>query len=507
DRFQKLFDYAPLPYQSLDENGQIIEVNQIWLEILGYNREDVIGKSFGDFLHPEWVDHFKENFPKFKSMGEIMGIEFEMKKKDGSFISTRFDGRIRRNKAGDFIQTHCVFRDISLENSLKKRLRDQENAIRQSQKLEAIGNLAGGIAHDFNNILSSILGYTELALQDVQKQTDLHNNLTEVLRAGQRARKLVKQILTFSRKDEQEKAPVQINSMLADAVKMLRSTIPSSIEIKVQVCPEPIIINANTSQVNQIIINLVTNAAHAITDTGVIEIGLELTHLDENQAAQYPDLLPGKYADLFVSDTGCGIARENLACVFDPYFTTKTPDKGSGLGLSVVHGIVKIHGGHITVCSEETKGTTFHVYLPLSLHKPGKTEDKTKQPIEHGQENILFVDDEPVIGRLQKQLLERLGYHVVVKTSSKDALEFFTADPQSFQLVITDMTMPEMTGDKLSRAIKDIRPDIPIILCTGFSEKVNAQTAPDLPIDAFLMKPVETKKMAQTIRNLLDTKK
>lgn len=507
DRFKKLFEYAPLPYQSLDEQGNIIEVNQTWLDILGYQKNDVIGKSFADFLNPEWEDHFKENFPKFKALGEVLGVEFEMKKKDGTYIPTRFDGRIRRGQAGNFIQTHCVFRNLSEEKKLQKKIAEQEIALRQNQKLEAIGTLAGGIAHDFNNILSAVIGYTELSLDDIQKGTPLYENLTEVLNAGMRAKNLVKQILTFSRKGEEEKKPVQIDTLVRDALKMLRSTIPSNIEIKEYVGKVPVTITANTSQMNQVVMNLVTNAVHAIDGNGLIEIGVEKIHIDETRADNYPDIVPGAYSRLFVSDTGCGIARENLEAIFDPYFTTKTPDKGTGLGLAVVHGIVKIHGGHISVYSEPGKGTTFQVYLPLSEHSSRALPVQSLRKISMGTERILFVDDELSITRLQKQILERLGYSVTAQTSSEKALEIFRSEPDSFDLLITDMTMPGMTGDKLVLEIKATRPDLPVIICTGFSEKVNEKSAMDLAIDGFLMKPVDMKKMAETVRKVLDKAK
>ncbi|MBU2629909.1 MAG: response regulator, partial [Proteobacteria bacterium] len=260
----------------------------------------------------------------------------------------------------------------------------------------------------------------------------------------------------------------------------------------------------NASQMNQVIMNLVTNAVHAIDDNGIIDIGVEVIHIDKTRAEQYPDIDPGDYAKIFVSDTGCGIARENLIAVFDPYFTTKTPDKGTGLGLAVVHGIVKLHGGHITVYSEPGKGTTFQVYLPLATQPSGAVSVQPTQKIAPGTERILFVDDEPTIVKLQKRTLERLGYAVTAHTGSQAALEAFQATPDLFHLVITDMTMPDMTGDKLSSAIKEIRPDMPVILCTGFSEKVNAKTALNFPIDGFLMKPVDKGKMAETVRKVLD---
>ncbi len=504
ERFKRLFEHAPLPYQSLDKNGCIIEVNHTWLEMLGYQKQDVVGKSFGDFLNHEWVDHFKENFPKFKSVGEILGVEFEMKKKDGTFIIARFDGKIRQDQAGEFIQTHCVFKDVSDEKRMLKKLEKQEIALRQTQKLEAIGNLAGGIAHDFNNILTSILGFTDLSLQDVQKDSEIYDNLTEVIAAGKRAKNLVKQILTFSRKGEQEKQPLDIHSVISENLKMLRSTIPSNIEIRTQISHESITINANRSQMNQVIMNLVTNAVHAIEDNGMIDIGLQLMVLDKSDMDQYPDMIPGTYAKIFVSDTGCGIDQENLNAVFDPYFTTKSPDKGTGLGLAVVHGIVKLHSGHISVYSEREKGSTFNVYLPLATQVEKRSVIQKETKVAEGGERILFVDDEPTIVKLQKRTLERLGYEVTTKTSSVEALETFRLTPDLFQLVITDMTMPEMTGDKLSQAVKDIKPDIPVILCTGFSEKINETTAFDFPIDGFLMKPIDTDKMAKAVRKVLD---
>jgi len=247
-----------------------------------------------------------------------------------------------------------------------------------------------------------------------------------------------------------------------------------------------------------------TNASHAIYENGMIEIGLESVSFDESIKTQYPDLLPGRYAKIFVGDNGCGIAKENLNMIFDPYFTTKDPDKGTGLGLSVVHGIVKIHGGHITVYSELGKGTTFHVYLPLAKQSSAAGSPLQSEQLPGGTEHILFVDDEPSIVKMQKQHLERMGYTVTAMTSSRGVLETFGSAPASFDLVITDMTMPDMTGDKLALAVKNIRPDIPVILCTGFSEKIRSEKAPDLEIDGFLMKPVDKAKLAKTVRKVLD---
>ena len=386
-------------------------------------------------------------------------------------------------------------------------IRKMSAQLQQSQRLEAVGTLAGGIAHDFNNILSSIIGFTELSLEDVQQGTLLHDNLSEVLMAGNRAKDLVKQIMTFSQKSEPERRPVEINSLIKETIKMLRATIPTNIEIKEHLSEERFILNANPSQMNQVLVNLVTNASHAIPEDGMIRIDSGTIRFDESVMKQYPGLSSGRYVEIIVSDNGKGISREDLNQIFDPYFTTKDPDKGTGLGLAVVHGIVKSHGGHITVYSEVGEGTVFHVYLPLA--EPFLKVESRPQPerLPVGIERILLVDDEPPITKMLTRNLERTGYTVISHTSSEEALKAFRSAPASFDLVITDMTMPQMTGDKLAAAVKEIRPDMPVILCTGFNEKVNVKTAPDLLIDGFLMKPVARTEMAGMVRKVLDEAK
>jgi len=487
-----------------DMAGCITFMNPVAETLTGWMHSDALGKPLDvvfNIINEITREPCENPVLKVIETGQIVGLANHtlLISRDGIERPIKDSGAPILLDGTNALGVVLVFQDDS-------KAREAEIALRQSQKLEAIGNLAGGIAHDFNNILSSIMGFTELSLQDVQPETELHDNLTEILAAGKRARNLVKQILTFSRKGEQEKHPIQINSVLAENLKMLRSTIPSNITINEQISSDPITINANVSQMNQVIINLVTNAVHAIDDNGIIDIGLELTLLDDCNIEQYPDMIPGNYARIFVSDTGCGIPKENLTAIFDPYFSTRTPDKGTGLGLAVVHGIVKIHGGHITVYSEPERGTTFHVYLPMAKQTFQRPSIQPKMEIAQGNERILFVDDEPTITKLQKKILERLGYAVTTKTSSVEALETFRLDPNFFQLVITDMTMPEMTGDKLAQAVKEIKSDVPVILCTGFSKKINKKTASDFPVDGFLMKPMDIKKIAETVRKVLDKK-
>jgi signal transduction histidine kinase len=390
-----------------------------------------------------------------------------------------------------------IARDISKKKELEKQLRE-------SQKMEAIGTLAGGIAHDFNNILSAVIGYTELALDDTERGTSLHAKLSEVLTAGNRAKDLVKQILAVSRHTEEVNKPIQINSLVREALKMLRSTIPASIAIRENIGAQPLIVHGDPTRIHQVMVNLATNAMYAMTDReGILEVGVEPISFDESTAHKYPDLSPGNYVRLTVSDTGVGIPEEILDKIFEPYFTTKEKGEGTGLGLSVVHGIVKSHKGHIKAYTEPGKGTAFHVYLPLAGSFSTDPSTRAAEPLPTGTESILLVDDEPPIVDMQQQRLEQLGYTVTARTGSLEALEAFRSSPGKFDLVITDMTMPHMTGDKLAYAVKQIRPDVPVILCTGFSEKVNGHEE-DLAIDGFLMKPVDKAKMAKTVRKTLD---
>ena len=389
-----------------------------------------------------------------------------------------------------------IFRDVS---ALKK----MEARVQQAQKMEAIGALAGGIAHDFNNLLFPILGLSEMLLEDLPAASAEHDLTEEIYKAGRRASGLVKQILAFSRQTEQEKTPLRIQTILKEILKLTRATIPSSIEIARDIQPDCGLVMADPTQVHQVAMNLITNAYHATEGGGRITVGLKEIHLQGDDGSESP-IEPGKYALLTVSDTGCGIAPDIVEHIFEPYFTTKTQDKGTGLGLAVVYGIVTDHHGEIRVSSEEGQGTTFRVYLPL-ITKPCETP--SKPPVmgdATGDERILIVDDEEAIARLETQMLERLGYRITSRESSVEALETFKADPGGFDLVITDMTMPHMTGDRLARALIGVRPDLPVILSTGFSETMNRDKAGALGIKGFLMKPVVKSELAKMVRDVLD---
>jgi CheY-like chemotaxis protein len=354
--------------------------------------------------------------------------------------------------------------------------------------------------------LTPIIGYTELVLYDAEKGTLLENNLQEIYIAAKRAKDLVKQILVFARQSEEDLKPVQVDLIAKEAMKLLRSSIPTSVEIQQHIKSNALIMG-NPTQVHQIFMNLCTNAANAMEDDGgIMEVRLTDVKLDTEFNKPHSNIEPGNYIQLSVSDTGTGIPPDVIESIFEPYFTTKASGKGTGMGLATVHGIVKSYGGEIWAESELGKGAVFTIYLPITKKR---TEDKLYQPevLPTGVERILFVDDELPIVNMNSQVLDRLGYQVTAQTSSIKALELFCSKPNDFDLVITDMTMPNMTGDKLAFELMKIRPDIPVILCTGYSKRISDTLAAEIGIKAFAYKPVVTADLAKMIRTVLDEAK
>ncbi len=391
-----------------------------------------------------------------------------------------------------------IFHDIS-------KIKDIEAQLRQSRKMESIGTLTGGIAHDFNNLLYMISGNTELALEDTPDWNPVHQNLQEIKTASLKAAGIVKQLLHFSRKTDQKFKPIGAVTVIKDSLKFLRSTIPSTIEIKTQLPDTEIPILADPIQINQIMMNLCINASHAMEKTGgTMEINIETASLNKESVNNYPDLaIADNYLKVTLSDTGPGIPSEIINRIFDPYFTTKEFGKGSGMGLTIVHGIVKNHNGAITVDSQVGKGTAFTILFPV-IEETSEIITKKTIAIPHGTETILFVDDEKAITNMMQQILAKLGYHVETNLNPIEALDLFQSKPDSFDLVITDMTMPQMTGAKFAEKLKEIRSDIPIILCTGHSSLIDEDKANQSGIAGYVMKPVSMSKIAKAIREALD---
>ena len=430
-------------------------------------------------------------------------LQLEHYCKDGSTIWVELTASFLQAKSGKVIGILGVSRDISERKNADQEKKMLEIRLQQAHKMEAIGTLAGGIAHDFNNILSAVLGYTEMALEDAEDGSLIHSNLQGVFTAGNRAKDLVAQILTFSRQADQEFRPVQVELIVKEAIKLLRASLPSTIEIKQNITSKSTTL-ADPTQIHQVLMNLCTNAEHAMQGTGgLLAVSLNDVMVDSEFEARQLVISPGPYLRLEVSDTGHGMRAEVKERIFDPFFTTKEPGKGTGMGLSVVHGIIKNHKGAITVKSKPGQGTTFEVFLPVSQNKVELTTDAgTEFPT--GNERILFVDDEKTLVDLGRQILERLGYSVESRTSSIEALEMFKTRSDEFDLVITDMTMPNLTGEKLARELMKIRADIPVILCTGFSEHITEEHAKGLGIKEFILKPIVMNKLAEIVRSVLD---
>jgi signal transduction histidine kinase len=406
-----------------------------------------------------------------------------------------------RAGASDYLVKSQISTDL-LSRSIRYALERKrlERQLRQAQKLEALGTLSGGIAHDFNNILAAIIGFTELIRDHSLKDSRQQRHAARVLQAAMRGRALVKQMLTFSRRTEEEKKPVQLSSIVKETFAFLRQSIPSTISIRVNVNSENGLIIADPVQVQQVIMNLATNAAHAMRAKGGV-LDVELSDFSGSPSGEDPQ--EGPYMKLVVHDTGMGMGPDVVDRIFDPFFTTKGVGEGTGLGLSVVLGIVKQAHGHITVDSEQGKGSTFTVYFPKAT-KETEAEPETEDELPTGSEQILFVDDEEALVEMGEDLLAELGYEVVCRMNSREALALVKDDPSRFDLVVTDQTMPEMTGLELASEILVIRPDMPIIMCTGYSQLVDADKARAAGIRAFVMKPLTKREIAGTIRKVID---
>ena len=478
-------------------DGAIQYVNKAFEHVTGYTAEEVRGQNPRILKSGRQSAGFYRELWQTITSGRTWQGRFVNRRKDGSLYTEEASISPVTDATGRINNFVAVKRDITAEIELKARLV-------QAQKMESIGNLAGGIAHDFNNILFPIIGMSELLMEDLPAGSLERENAQEILNAGLRGSDLVKQILAFSRQSEHRMIPVKPQQVFKEAVKLMRSTLPANIEINQYLETECGMVLADPSQIHQVAMNLITNAYHAVEQTdGKISVTLEETDL---KAGDLPDgsLEPGRYALLIVSDTGIGIDPVVMDMIFEPYFTTKEKGKGTGLGLAVVFGIVKEHGGAVTVESEIKKGTTFKVYLPLMDRTAAPISDERTNSHPTGTECILLVDDERSVVVLEKQILERLGYHVTECMSSVEALNSFKADPSAFDLVVSDMTMPHMTGDQLAAELMAVRPDIPVIICTGFSERLNKDKAAALGIKGFLMKPVIKSEMARMVRTVLD---
>jgi PAS domain S-box-containing protein len=494
-KYRTLFEESRDVIFIVDTRGEFINANQAAFDLFGYSKDEMLEEGL-DALFVQSAE-LKSLKNSIDHDSYVRDMEVKLKGKDGKQLVCLLTMSIRRSENGDIIGYQGIIRDVTHQKIL-------ETQLMQAQRMESIGTLAGGIAHDFNNILSPIMLHSEMVMDDLPPDDPSRFSMKEIFKAAERAKELVKQILTFARKREEEKIVIKSSMIVKEAINFLRATIPTTIEIRYEVKSGHDIVLADPTRLNQIVMNLCTNAAHAMKENGgLLEVILDHEEISPDMAKRFINLRPGRYVKLTIKDTGTGIPPEIMDRIFEPYFTTKKFGEGTGLGLATVHGIVQNYGGDIKIESKVGSGTVFDVYLPSVDAEMPVTENERDPDMLKGTERILFVDDERTAVDINCRMLERYGYKVTGFTDSQEALKVFQKNPDDFELVITDMTMPNLTGEALAVEIIAIRPGMPVILCTGFSDKINEETAKKIGFRAFIMKPVIMKKLTETIRAVL----
>jgi PAS domain S-box-containing protein len=482
-----------------DKRAEIVYANPAFEKITGYSQMEVLGKNPQILKSGEHDHEFYQDMWALLSAGETWRGRFVNKKKNGSLFTEEATISPVLDPSGNIINYVAVKRDITKEQEL-------EQQYLEAQKMEAIGSLAGGIAHDFNNILAIILANAQILEFSGAIGSESKETLNQIIIASKRARELVRQILAISRRGKQEKIIMNLKPIVKETIGLLRASLPATIRLEPHIAADTGMLFADPTQMQQVLMNLCTNAAHAMEkEGGVLKVTLSNTSIGDNDTPLEPGSPPGEYVKLTVSDTGHGMQPWILKRIFEPYFTTKETGKGTGLGLSVAHGIVKSHGGAVKVSSVVRKGSVFEIYLPRVKGEASET-DKFDMPLLTGTGRILFVDDEPALTLMGQKILGRLGYRVHTTNSSVEALEIFRSKPNEFDLVITDLTMPGLTGINLAKALLTIRPELPIVLCTGFSDRVNEEMLKSMGIRGLMLKPLTIHELAHSVRMAIEVK-
>ena len=499
EHYRSLVENIDFGVTLIDANHRIVMVNSAQGRMFNRSPASFVGKNcYKEF---EKRDSICPHCPGVKAMsaGQPEEVETEAILDDGRNLNVKIRAFPVFEKDGESAGFIEVVEDITKS----KRLMQE---IEKAHKLESIGIFAGGIAHDFNNILTPIFGYTNLAFDKIPEGNPARDDLERVNLAAKRAKDLVYQILSFTRqRAPQEPVPIKTQHNIKESLKLLRSSIPATIKINQNIDTQCGAIMSDPTQIHQVLMNLCTNAVHAMEEKGVLGISLQEVNLKAKDVAHKPELIPGPYVCLSISDTGTGMDQETINHIFEPFYTTKEVGKGTGIGLSVIHNIVESHKGMITVDSEPKKGTTFHVFFPL-VEDEESVSLEIFGPMPTGNERILYVDDEELLTDLFSRLLDPLGYKVTTITNSTEALKLFKSKPDDFDMLITDQSMPDLSGVEMAIEFLKIRPDIPIILCTGYSSKISAEEAKKIGIKEFMMKPLHRKLLAATIRKILDEK-
>lgn len=499
-RYQSLLHTAMDGFWLVDQQGNLLEVNETYCAMSGYNAQELLNMSIADIDTIEDAETTINRIKNIIALGDDRFIS-QHRRKDDTYYDVEVSTQYRPTEADVIV---VFIRDITEIRRAEEEKRTLTNQLLQSQKMEAIGTLAGGIAHDFNNILSVILGYAELALEDSPLGSAVAEEIAQVIHASNRAKTLVQQILDFSRQTEADKIPLQPGIAIKETLKFLRSSLPATISIEQHIDMDCGFILADPTQIHQLLMNLCSNAFQAMEKTGgLLSVSVKRIALSSLDIVNTTDVQPGNFIQISITDSGPGIALAIQDQIFDPYFTTKEVGKGTGMGLAIVHGIVSSYGGFVNCKSKMGEGTTFQINIPVA-EKATLPETESVEITSTGNERILFVDDEEMLAEVGKRLLELYGYNVTIQTSSLDALALFKEQPTAFDLVITDQTMPKMTGFEMAQKILNIREDIPIIICTGYSSLISEEQAISVGIKALAHKPMTKDNMALLVRRVLD---
>ena len=500
EKAERYLNLASVMFIGLDPHGKINVANKKACRVLEYNTEEIMGRDWFETFIPQNIRHEVRSVFNELIAGNVASVEYyenEVFSKSGKIKKIAWHNTDIRDDNGNIMGILGSGEDLTEKRAL-------EMALRQAQKMESIGNLAGGIAHEFNNVLAIILGNAELAMDDVPDWNPAKEPLKEIRTASFRAKDVVRQILSFARKTMTSLKPLEINTIVKESLKLMRASIPAMVDVQSNIPSAPCMILGDPTEIHQIVINLCTNAAHAMKASGGrIDVAISEVTLDKKTASRYEDLSPGDFVKLTVQDSGEGISPDILEKVFEPYFTTKEFGAGSGMGLAVVHGLVKKCKGAINIQSTVGEGTTVEVLFP-KIEEELPAEKKKEDELPTGNERILLVDDDPSIVNMIRQMLEGLGYTVTSMTDSTAAIEKFKSTTDDFDLVITDMAMPKMSGDQLAAELIKVRRNIPILLCTGHSDTIDEKKAKQIGVKGFAMKPLDKGKLARAVRAVLD---
>lgn len=508
--FRAVFEQAAIGVTLISITGYPVKCNAALVNFLGYSESELTQMSFAEFTHPDDLEIDMQFYQAILN-GERDHYQIEKRyiRKDKQVVWGRLTVSLVQTSSKNIQYAIGIVEDITARKEAEQDRTRLESQLRQSQKMQAIGTLAGGIAHDFNNILTAIMGNTQLAMSDVLVDNKTQHRLAEIAKAGSRASDLVRRILTFSRQQETIRKVIKLEPIVEEALKLLRASLPAMIEIKTDFAPALPNISADATQIHQVIMNLGTNAAHAMSERGgLLKVRLDVITSNPDLIRALPDLHTGDYIRLTISDNGCGMDKEVLERIFEPFFTTKTQEKGTGLGLSVVHGIVKNHDGAISVSSEPNNGTTFRLYFPAVEETTVNVTQTTNDKIPPGSgERILYVDDEETLVFLMTGMLEHLGYRANGYSDVSQALQAFRSEPHEFDLVITDSSMPVMTGDKFAQELLKIRPDIPVIMASGYFQPDNAESARNIGVREFILKPITIAELGNVLNKVLTSRR